>query len=270
MARGFGTTFGVGVTDGIVSTYAPSGIGGSPISISAWVWINATGGGGFGKVVDVQAGAWTLGMNNSGSVMRFPNSGSTFTGPAFNGWHHILATHVSGAKPIVYIDGVSVTTSSTAATLASGPFTIGQASGGTNRNWDGKLAEIAVWNNVILTASEAVALSKGVPARFIRPSQITAYFPLFGLQASEPEWGPSHFTQTITGTALQNHAPVSFWMQNSSVLDSSGSPIPPPPISDPYIIGTSMVKRGGTILNQGTTPLLWKGMVQDNLNIIPH
>lgn len=44
----------------------------------------------------------------------------------------------------------------------------------------------------------------------------------------------------------------------------------PPPVSDRYILGTSMIKRGNAILNQGTTPLLNKGLVQDQLNTISH
>lgn len=44
----------------------------------------------------------------------------------------------------------------------------------------------------------------------------------------------------------------------------------PPPTNDRYILGTAMIKFGTTILNQGTAPRLTKGLVRDQLNIIPH
>lgn len=52
----------------------------------------------------------------------------------------------------------------------------------------------------------------------------------------------------------------------------AGSPFspPPPPVSDRYILGTCMIKQGSTIRNQGTSPLINKGTVADNLNVIPH
>lgn len=45
---------------------------------------------------------------------------------------------------------------------------------------------------------------------------------------------------------------------------------PVPPSNNPYILGSSMIQQGTSILNQGTTPLLNKGTVRDPLNLIPH
>lgn len=42
----------------------------------------------------------------------------------------------------------------------------------------------------------------------------------------------------------------------------------PPPTNSPYISGTNMLQVGTTIIT-GTSPKLWKGTVQDNLNLIP-
>lgn len=48
------------------------------------------------------------------------------------------------------------------------------------------------------------------------------------------------------------------------------SPPNPPPTNLPYVLGTCMVMQGTTIYNQGTTPLINKGLVRDQRNIIPH
>jgi hypothetical protein len=43
----------------------------------------------------------------------------------------------------------------------------------------------------------------------------------------------------------------------------------PGPASTPYIIGSSMVKQGTSLLKQGSTPLIAKGTAYDPLDIIP-
>lgn len=55
-----------------------------------------------------------------------------------------------------------------------------------------------------------------------------------------------------------------------SYQNGSSGPTPPPPTSNPYVIGTGMVQQGTSILLQGTAPLINKGTVRDQLNVIPH
>lgn len=230
MARGFGPTFGSGTTDIIKTGYSTALA--IQHSVSAWVFINGTGGGNLGRIYEQNASGnpnppslgltgntatlliampWTLTANN--------NAQWNASAPSTGAWHHLCMTYDGSStsnKPSVYVNGVAVTVTQTVAPVGaylpvSQQFVIGNVLA-ANRNWDGKLAEIGVWNSVILSASEAAALANRVPARFVRPSQLSLYFPLFGTQANEPDWGPSHVTQTITGTAKQNHAPVTTYV----------------------------------------------------------
>jgi hypothetical protein len=217
-ARGFGTTFGVGTTDAEKAGYS-SGITSNTISMHARVWVNGSA---------TMANAVIINQYNSASVtqgMFLAYASATpeitfgipfSTTPGFwtaatsitNGWHDVVVTYNSSSTsnvPIIYIDGVSVTVATSTApvgtvTVLSGNYWIGNRED-IGKVFDGKLADLAVWNGTILTANEAMALGKGYSPLKIRRAALSMYIPNCGVQSSEPDWA-SRLTQTFTGTKM--------------------------------------------------------------------
>lgn len=221
MARGFSSPFGAGSTDRVqVSSWSQT----PTVSISAWMWIDGTGGGAGGRLFDHSVTANALMFTGGGTNFTFKYNFNTTAGlwtitpPSNSVWHHVAvvydANNVANV-PVIYIDGatVTVTTNTAPVGTVTAPTTtldIGNRGAG-DRVWDGKIAEFAIWNNELLTADEVIALAKGSGAFTIRPGSIGVYCPLFG-QTGEPGYNSvpaTYTTQTITGTAFQPHPGVS-------------------------------------------------------------
>lgn len=229
MARGFGSTFGIGSTDSVKAGYTAA-----PPTQSTFymrIWENGHGGGSLGRIADQNNGGsgGTFGFflddnqNTTASTFSVAYGFSTtfgqwrFAAPSSSAWHSVITTFDgsnTSNTPIVYVDGSSVTI--TQVNAPSGTFGTGSANwyfgnraDGT-RNWDGKLAECACWNK-ILTASEVQALARGVAPFFLQAASLVFYLPLLGVGSGEPDWGPSRVSQTLTGSAKVSHAPVGFW-----------------------------------------------------------
>jgi hypothetical protein len=223
MARGFGSTYGAGTSDVISAGYSTGPA--SHLSFAFWYFKNGTGGGGFARPLDCSGGTsnnWYLKLNSSSTAVLFIPNNSTnglasWTDNGTGVWQHCCVTYDSTSNtngPTVYVNGSAVgVTNSIAGGMASitSNLLVGN-SVAANRNWDGMIAEVGYWNGSILTASEAKALAKGIAPLFVRPSGLSLYLPLLGTGAGEPDWGPAHVTQSLTGTARRNHAPVSMWM----------------------------------------------------------
>lgn len=109
------------------------------------------------------------------SVMRVEKGGSSLLvssafAPSINTWHHYCYTF-DGTNHIIYIDGLSKGTSTTAAS-STVPTTLYIGAFNTiNENWPGQLADIRVWNTN-LSAGQVLALyqSNTIPA-----SQVSAW-----------------------------------------------------------------------------------------------
>jgi hypothetical protein len=193
-----------------------------------WVWIKSTGNNGFGYFF-TQGGGFPqstnafMNMGNSTTTVGFgqvfsTTSGSwTFSSAPFGAWQNIVITYDNSStsnNPTVYVNGSSVSvTRSTApvgtATRTAHSMAIGNSADSSHNAFDGKIAEFGWWNGAILTANEAKSLANGVSPLKIRNAQLSLYLPLYGLSSSEPDWGPSHSTQTVTGTAFANNPPTS-------------------------------------------------------------
>lgn len=209
MALGFGTTLGAATTDRVTSATEARG---SQVSIHVWQNRNGLGGGNTGRIFDTNGGKWTLyndsttGLYTLGSVFQ---PYWRFTRPADNVWAPIgiaLDTTGSSNDPVVFLSGSKLTVGSgltqTGADAAydnvTSPIVLGNRSSG-DRNWDGMLAEFAMWN-VILTDGEFAALAAGAAASSIQPSALTHYVELVtnGGDTKGASW-------TVTGTAVQSH-----------------------------------------------------------------
>ena len=149
-----------------------------------------------------------------------------------NQWYHLCVTagNASGSNAVkLYIDGVNY------AWTSGGTYQDQQNHGGTIGigvlRWDsdvnffdGKIAEVARWcggpslNSTIgeLSPNEVLALSRGVPARKIRPSieQDVAnarryIWSLRGLNSPEYDL-VNRYAATVTGTSRANGPPIMF------------------------------------------------------------
>jgi hypothetical protein len=162
-------------------------------SYSLWTYRTGDGGNSLGRLWQkgTSGGALDTSHNNNPPDnaydynRRFSVSNGIwrYTRPSANAWHHIAILHDMSSDandPSIYVD--NVLQSLTEAQVPSGTRadnSVGYALGGRTdlgRNWEGYLAEFAVWNR-ILTTAEVAALSKGFSALFF-PNGLVEYLPL--------------------------------------------------------------------------------------------
>lgn len=216
MSRGFGSTVGAGTTDIVGSLYKTTTT--NSRSYSAWVWVNGAGGSGggvvFAKTNGANAGSEFLkiggSINGQLHYARYNTGGSIVNKSAFGPiplpakWMHILLTNDGGSNTTAYLNGISQTVTAggfngTAAN-STDSFFLGNRTDGL-RNWDGYIAHFALWDNIILGAAEALALSAGANPLSISPGLLQTYLPLDGI--NNPEFDPVLGTSvSITGTTL--------------------------------------------------------------------
>lgn len=139
------------------------------------------GGGSLGRVLEKgDVNGYFLVYADSSTLLQIFSGRSTTTGQwtfpvTQNTFYHMVVaydTTSTSNNPIVYLNGVPVTVTTTAAPvgtlLADDPtFDIGNISGGT-RNWAGKLSYMRAWNR-ILNPSEAKALATNPWAIYKQP-----------------------------------------------------------------------------------------------------
>jgi hypothetical protein len=149
------------------------------------------------------------------AAQRWTNLGEwTIAEPAADSWHRFLITYDYGSTandPLMYLDGVSKTVTETSvpsSTLLSdtGAIVVGNRPA-ANRVWGGRLCEPCAWD-VILTPEEALADARGVSPLRIRYDNLVFYPPVWGILSPEPNFRGNRVAGTVTGTALQNHAPI--------------------------------------------------------------
>jgi hypothetical protein len=218
MARGFGSTLGVGSTDRIqiVQTVTPS-----HLVFSCWMYRNGAGGGSAGRIFDKQLNANFL-WDNTNTRFQFMRNFSVANGTyVFNGnnitdtgrWIHVCISNESdvtdGTETRVWVDGTEVTVTRTVApsgTLdtSTNPWYFGNRSDNL-RNWDGNIAEIAFWSNPVAGGPGALAsilagpLAKGFSPLFFQNSLVD-YQTWVRMNVSMRA-APA----TVVGTAVQPH-----------------------------------------------------------------
>lgn len=149
-------------------------------NMSVAVWINPTsdgGGGTAGRIIDRRgntgAGGWLVTMDNhSGDAVSFGlNANSTYGvdyastagGTITLGvWQRVVVSVVSATSATFYVNGKVVTQDTGSGVLNQAitssptiPLQIGAASGRTDRNFEGKMDDIRLWNRA-LSAKEAL------------------------------------------------------------------------------------------------------------------
>lgn len=173
--------------------------GTTAFSVSAWVWADAAPI--WGSIVKnwggASAGSFHLGFNvSSGQISNYLNAPTD--GPvlapsvlSLNAWHHIAVTYNGGsATQSLYIDGTLAASRLTApadldaltpnmgigvktdnSTLAPDP--------GAPGYWDGKLDDLAFWNETLSAAQIATIKTNGDNGIGVVPEPASAAFLLF-------------------------------------------------------------------------------------------
>lgn len=129
--------------------------------------------------------------------------------PSDSTWTNDVWTYDFGSSandPVAYRNGSSVTVTERVTPSGSADYAkdvanlaIGSYSDGSGEYWDGKIAELAIWNR-ILTAAEAAILGDGYSPLFI-PNGLVFYAPMIrNVQDLK-----SGNTGTITGATVANH-----------------------------------------------------------------
>lgn len=202
-------------------------------TFAAWVYRTGAGGGNLG-VVCHKANAATRVFNDA-TTLRFLADWSGTDGEwscpihANDAWTHLAVTYDSGATtndPLIYINGASQTVTeasapTTAYNTAASALTIGNNGASNNRNYGGRLCEVAHYN-VILSAAEILALASKVRPIRVRREALLRYLPVFGFHSAEPDYTTAADSGVLTGTALAEHAPVGpLWGKKSFSFPSA-------------------------------------------------
>ncbi len=138
-------------------------------------------------------------------------------------WYHLAATiDIAGDAMGVYVNGASDGTSSPTFVSTSytpgtptGPDLIGAvpSAGGTPSStgvqFDGRIADLAVWN-AALSSGEIAGMARGVSPMRVRTASLVAYYPMIGDGSSVTNFRGGTPLGTITGSIPHAaHAPVS-------------------------------------------------------------
>jgi len=193
-----------------VAITAPNPSGYSALTITSWFNIKGTGNASFDGIVVYSntTGMWW--QPPSGKILYEAGGGvstGTVTIAANSGWHHVTLTWVSNVTFSSYIDGnLDFSTVVNATPLTSTTtLTLGND---TSTEWlNGYLADCAIWN-AALNASEIAALQTGFRPSSIRPKSLQGYWPLDGIQTTEPDLSGLANNGTVTGAVYTPGPPV--------------------------------------------------------------
>ena len=174
------------------------------------------------------AGDTVIALTDAGGI----SSAETSTGYSADTWHLATGVWVSSTDRRAYIDGGSKGTNTTSRVLsnASDRVSIGRAGDSTPGNYmSGRIAEAAIWD-VALTDTEIARLLRQ-PFRYVRPANLVAYWPLWGLHS--PEIDLSGNGRSIAkvnfdvGAGRANHAPVTTftpkWAASMPVIEAAAA-----------------------------------------------
>ena len=116
-------------------------------------------------------------------------------------WQHFCAVFASSTSRTVYMDGVAgteVTTSADVKGDSAKRLSIGEYATTWNREMNGHLADVALWN-VALSASEVAILADAYTAIQVRPDSLVSYYPF--VSNSVDVMGNNYLSFGTDGTA---------------------------------------------------------------------
>lgn len=193
---------------------AITGMFGNPsnLTLSAWVSFDSQDTSG-GEVISL-SNLVTLRLKNVVQGFYFDGTNFQFTTAsedlAGTGWHHVLF-YIDDTNDLqkIFIDGIEVgsSTNTTSINYTSGTNTeIGRHPTNNAYDYDGRIAEVAVWST-ILSQDEIEALGKGGSPAKIQSGSLEAYLPLLGDASPEPDLSGNSNDGTVTGASPAEHVP---------------------------------------------------------------
>jgi len=147
-------------------------------------------------------GKASFGVNASGGS-TLVNGATTLT-PSV--WQHVAGKQTT-TDVFVYLNGVQDGTSTVERSIVNtnASFLIGKF--GTGTPFDGRIAEVAVWN-IALSDTEIAALAAGYPASMIQAASLKGYWQIQGTASPEPDTSGNGNSATINGTLAAADGPL--------------------------------------------------------------
>ena len=164
---------------------------------------------------------------------------TTYTIPFDDTWHHYLIKR-SGTNVTVYVDGVSVATGTSSATLASGSISYIGNQPHNSRRWSGSITEVSIFDYA-LSASQVTQLygtgsAVGNPMAITNGRKPVAYYPLsnagfngeflasngaeqdyvFNVPSSSNIITGNAFSSIITGANKIGICTISYWLSTGT------------------------------------------------------
>lgn len=180
-------------------------------TIALWARADGANDGGMASKTNAAQWAWDF-YQDSGEVKFFSQNSdvvvSGFT-PTAGEWVHLAVTR-DGTDYRFYGDGLlKATVTADAPTLGNNTVVeIGRDGDfGATADFEGDLADVAVWGEVQLNINEIAALARGRRPDEIRRADLQMYVPLDGLESPEPEL-ILHDTFIVTGATLTTGPPI--------------------------------------------------------------
>lgn len=174
---------------------------GGSMSIAAWFKVDAFDTEWQALIAKGEGNNWRIARRTTENGVAYAGGiGDTPTGVDVNDgqWHHIVAvTDATGTEfgAAVYIDGVLDTTTSGTPALASNaqPVMIGENPEARNREWEGEIDDVGIWNRVLTPEEVAHIYNSGTGRPLINfaPTKIeilgTGAAALLGRDLTDPE-----------------------------------------------------------------------------------
>lgn len=135
----------------------------------------------------------------------------TTTGFTTGEWNHACGVFAATNDRRVFLNGGSKGTNATEnePTIANmDRLVIGRLEDlSPGQPFDGRIAEVVVWNVALTDAEVAIIARPGFPQHRYRPGNIIGYWPL-GMGSPEPDWSGQGNNLTVTGATIADHVPI--------------------------------------------------------------
>jgi hypothetical protein len=191
-----------------------------PFTICAWIAPDDAGQQSNGRIIDKGGGnlssGWTFLTDGSQQLVLYVNGGSggnalgSGSGDVNYGvWQHVAVAYGTDGSAHFYTDGTDAGTDTggSSPTANTQAVWIGARANDSNREFDGKMAHIQLFD-VELTQAEIATLMYRPGAI---PRGLVAWWPIVG-SSTEPDWGGGGYNSTsISGTTVADGPPCGPW-----------------------------------------------------------
>lgn len=136
-------------------------------------------------------------------------------------WTHFVMRR-SGSTVTFWRNGSQVgSTTNSNTTTGSNVLRIGRDPAGGGTDWDGRLAEFALWQSTALADAQIAALAKGYTAPHVRRSGLKLYLPIMGIDSPERDVIGGR-TASVNGSCARAAHPRLYRRRGARVVPDSG------------------------------------------------